>query len=71
MLRYIEQFQDLDEKREGLDFEINDLLHEIDPINILEGKDGQRIEDGQEPMSLDQIPPDSKVDILVKKMIAR
>ena len=26
MLRYIEQFQDLDEKREGLDFEINDLL---------------------------------------------
>ena len=46
MLRYIEQFQDLDEKREGLDFEINDLLHEIDPINILEGKDGQKIEDG-------------------------
>ena len=45
MLRYIEQFQDLDEKREGLDFEINDILAELNTVASFEELQHKKVED--------------------------
>ena len=60
---YLDRFREIDEKREGLDFQIHDMLEELDTqesfSNIVE------------QAKAEDIPEDSKVGQLIKKMIER
>ena len=56
MLRYVDALREMDERREGLDFEIHDILEDINPQASFDGKEGT---------TPDQSAPDSKVSILI------
>ena len=63
MKEFTNQIAELDEKREGLEFEISDLLAEMDT---------QASYDGVNPdTQANELPPDSKVSQLVGKMVER
>ena len=62
MLRYVDSLREMDERREGLDFEIHDILEDINPQASFDGKEGT---------TLDQFAPDSKVNILIQKVQQR
>ena len=63
MKHYTDQIKDLDEKREGLEFEITDLLAEMDT---------QASYDGVDPdTEADALPKDTKVGQLVEKLVQR
>ena len=59
----MDDLRDLDEKREGLDFEIHELLAEIDTEATYSNIDPDAI--------VDQLPEDSKIGLLVNKLVAR
>ena len=61
MSQYVDVFRDLDEKRQGLDFEIHELLEDIDTQATFEG---------QNPASA-SFESDSKVGMLINKMVER
>ena len=42
---YVDLFRKLDEKRQGLDFEINDILVELDTVASFEELEHKKIED--------------------------
>ena len=54
---YLDKFRDLDRKREGLDFEIHDILEEIDT--------SAGFQDIAADAKVEDIPPDSKVGQLI------
>ena len=62
MLRYVDNLRELDERREGLDFEIHDILEDINPQASFEGQEG---------IPPEQFAPDSKVSQLIKKVQLR
>ena len=63
LLEYVDLFNELEEQREGLDFEIQDLLKELDTQKTFEGVEkGTKLED---------LPEDSKVAALVNKIQER
>ena len=53
---YLNMFRELDEKREGLDFEIHDMLEEMDTQASFMDLENAKIE---------EIPVDSKVGQLI------
>ena len=56
-------FNELEEQRDGLDFEIQDLLEELDVTTTFEEiKEGTKIE---------ELPENSKVATLIKKIVDR
>ena len=59
---YLDMFRKLDEKRQGLDFEIHDMLHEMDT---------QASFQDLESVSAENIPEDSMVGKLIGKLISR
>ena len=63
MQHYTENIKDLDEKRQGLDFEIQDLLAEMDTQASFEGLDPDQ--------KHEELTKDSKISILVDKLIER
>ena len=42
---YVDLFRKLDEKRQGLDFEINDILGELDTVASFDELENKKIED--------------------------
>lgn len=64
MQQYLDVFRDLDAKRQGLDFEIQDLLDELDTTATYE-------DISPETTTADHFPTDSKVGILIAKMLER
>ena len=64
MQHYVSIFRDLDERREGLDFEINDLLADLD---------AQAPNEGQDPNTINTnlIASESKVGMLINKVLQR
>lgn len=59
---YLDMLRDLDKKREGLDFEIHDMLEEMDTAASFKDIENAKIED---------IPKDSKVGQLIERLIMR
>ena len=57
-------FKDLDERREGLDFEISDLLEDIDAQATFEGQDPNTF-------NAASFSSDSKVGMLINKVLER
>lgn len=64
MQLYTENLRDLDEKRKGMDIEIQDLLLEIDTEATFENLD-------PETGGLADLPEGSKIGQLVSKLISR
>ena len=60
---YVDRLRDLDEKREGLDFEIQDMLLELDTQATFA--------DITQDAKLTDLPKDSKVGTLVGKLVER
>ena len=56
MQRYVDLFRELDEKRQGLDWEIHDMLEEMDTAASFRDLENAKIED---------IPADSKAGQLI------
>ena len=65
MKKYVDIFQDLDDRREGLDFEIQELLEEIDTQPAYDDDTNPQA-DAETPFA-----SDSKVGTLIDKMIER
>ena len=63
LLEYVDLFNELEEQRDGLDFQIQDLLRELDTQKTFGG-----IEKGTK---LEELPEDSKVTALVSKIVER
>ena len=63
LLEYVDLFNELEEQRDGLDFQIQDLLRELDTQKTFE-----EIEKGTK---LEELPEDSKVTALVSKIVER
>ena len=63
MKYFTEQIKQLDEKREGLEFEITDLLAEMDTQASYEGMDPET--------QVAELGPESKVGQLVGKLVDR
>jgi hypothetical protein len=64
MQKYTDNLRDLDLKRKGLDFDISEMLAEIDTEAIFENLD-------PESGVIGDLPEDSKIGILVAKLIER
>ena len=64
MCKYTDNLRDLDIKRNGLDFEIQDLLAELDTEATFQNLD-------PESGVIGDLPETSKIGILVKKLIER
>ena len=63
MQAYLDKFRDLDERREGLDFEIQDMLTELDTTDTWKSI--------AENAMVEDLPQESKVGKLIQKIIAR
>ena len=63
MLEYVERFNELEEQRDGIDFEIQDLLEELDTQKSFEII--------KEETKLEELPESSKVAKLIKKIVER
>ena len=63
MHRYIDSMRDLEEKRSGLDIQVDQLLEEIDTAKSFENIDPET--------QYKDLPEDSKVKQLVAKLIER
>ena len=64
MQRYVDLVRNLDEQRKGLDFEIHDILEEIDTEQTFEKIDPR-------DAKVEQFEEGSKVRVLIDKMIQR
>ena len=64
MMEYVKVFKELDERRQGLDFEIQDLLKEVDTQASYADHD-------PETTNLESFAPDSKIALLISKIIER
>lgn len=60
---YLETFDKLEEARQGLDFEIEDLLKELNLDKLYQENEGIQ--------SLEDLPKDSKLSVLISKMMER
>ena len=65
MKDYISTFNSLDDEREGLDFEIEDIMKEMDA----EGEYEELVKSGD--LTIDSVPKDSKLGQLLHKMKTR
>lgn len=63
MKHYTANIKELDEKREGLEIEITDLLAEMDTQASFDGMDPETV--------AAELPKDSKVGQLVEKLVGR
>ena len=64
MHEYLDVLRKLDDRREGLDFEIQDLLEDLDTNASYEGLE-------PETTKPSDFPPDSKVGQLIEKILER
>ena len=64
MHQYLDTLRQLDERREGLDFQIQDLLEDLDTSASFEGVD-------PETAKASEFPEDSKVGQLIAKILER
>ena len=59
---YVDLFRKLDEKRQGLDFEIHDILAELDTVASFDEVENKKVE---------EIPKESKLGQLIDKLVSR